>query len=54
MTRKDYLLIARAVNKCKKVKPRLMFWQIPMEIAASILKEDKSFDYREFFAECNK
>jgi predicted hydrocarbon binding protein len=56
MIRNDYLLIARAINRAKKKKipAHLMFYQIPMEIAASILQEDKTFDYREFFKECNK
>jgi hypothetical protein len=56
MTRNDYLLIARAINRAKKKKipAKLMFFQIPMEIAGEIAKRDKSFDYRAFFAVCNK
>ena len=56
MTKRDYLMIARAINRAKKKKipAKLMFFQIPMEIAWSILDEDKSFDYAEFFEECNK
>ena len=56
MTRKDYLMIARAINRCKKKNfpVDLIFFQIPMEIAWSILDEDKNFDYSEFFEECNK
>jgi hypothetical protein len=55
MTRQDYLLIARAINRAKKKKipAKLMFFQIPMEIAWDILDQDKSFDYREFYRECN-
>jgi len=47
MTRRDYLMIARAINRAKqkKIPARLMFYQIPMEIAASILQKDKTFDY---------
>jgi hypothetical protein len=56
MTRKDYLMIARAINRArqKRIPAHLMFYQIPMEITASILDEDKSFDYVEFFKICNK
>jgi hypothetical protein len=56
MTRRDYIMIARAINRAKKKKipARLMFYQIPMEIVADILTEDKSFDYKEFFKICNK
>jgi hypothetical protein len=56
MTRRDYIMIARAINRCKKKKTpaKLMFYQITMEIAASIIGEDKSFDYKEFFKVCNK
>jgi hypothetical protein len=56
MTRQDYLLIAGAINRAKqkKIPAKLMFFQIPMEIAGEIATKDKSFDYREFFAVCNK
>jgi hypothetical protein len=56
MTRRDYLMIARAINRAKQknIPAHLMFYQIPMEIAASILHEDKTFDYHEFFEVCNK
>jgi hypothetical protein len=56
MTRKDYLMIANAINRAKKKKipADLMFWQIPMEIVAGIQEEDRYFDYKEFFKECNK
>ena len=49
-------MIARAINRAKKKKipAKLMFYQIPMEIAGDILLEDKTFDYREFFAICNQ
>jgi hypothetical protein len=56
MTRRDYIMIARAINRAKKKKipSSLMFYQIPMEIVADILSEDKSFDYKEFFKICNQ
>ena len=56
MTKQDYLIIAKAINKAKKKKipANLMFYQIPMEIVASILEQDKTFDYREFYRQCNK
>jgi hypothetical protein len=56
MTRRDYIMIARAINRAKKKKvpAKLMFYQIPMEIVADILNEDKTFDYKEFFDICNK
>ena len=56
MTRKDYLIIARAINKAKKKKlpAYLIPYQIEMEIVASILSHDKIFDYRLFYKECHK
>jgi hypothetical protein len=56
MTKREYIMIARAINRAKKknIRASLMFYQIPMEIVADILKEDKRFDYKEFFAICNQ
>jgi hypothetical protein len=54
MTRRERLLIARAINKCKKVDPKIMFGQMPLEIGVAILKKDRNFDYHEFFEVCNK
>ena len=49
-------MIAKAINRAKKKKipAKLMFYQIPMEIVDDILLEDKTFDYKEFFAICNQ
>jgi hypothetical protein len=56
MTRNDYLRIAEAINRAKKKKipAKLMIYQIEMEIAGSIARIDKTFDYRWFFKECHK
>jgi hypothetical protein len=55
MTKQDYLMLAKAISKAKKKKvpAHLMADQIAMEIVASILDQDKTFDYREFFKQCN-
>jgi hypothetical protein len=56
VTRKDYLMIARAISKAKKKKlpAYLIPYQIEMEIVAAILSEDKTLDYRWFYRECAK
>jgi hypothetical protein len=56
MTKNDYLIIAQAINRAryKKIPAKLMIYQVEMEIAGSIARIDKSFDYRWFFRECSK
>jgi len=48
MTRKDYIIIAEALNKAHNWKPRASFELVVDCIAEALQRDNPDFDYRKF------